>query len=430
MSKVDTIILGAGLTGLSAALSVGSDYLVLEQASRPGGLARTERIGRYLFDYTGHWLHLTHERTRAWVTELLGDNLVRIRRNSKIYTQQTYTEYPFQSNLADLPKDITFECLWGAIQAHAKRDSQPEPQNFEEFSRTLFGDGITDRFMLSYNRKLWGCEPREITADWCSRFFPKPNLEQIVKGALGFSEVTGYNAEFVYPKEGGIEALPRAIAARLDPVQTDSRPDALHLGEQWLEVRGHRIHYRRMVSSIPLPELLKIAIDLPDTVRAAASWLRCTQLRYVNCGVKGKVLDDIQWLYLPAPELPFYRIGCASNAIPTLAPPGHSSLYVEIGNDHDLPDDEVLYAMHTFFQELGVIRSQADIEVQAVRHIPYGYVIFDDHYNEARTRILSYLETHGIMSRGRYGAWIYSSMEDALLDGLSAGDRIREERKK
>ena len=77
-----------------------------------------------------------------------------------------------------------------------------------------------------------------------------------------------------------------------------------------------------------------------------------------------------------------------------------------------------------------MIGDDADIEVEAMRHLPYGYVIFDDRYDEARARILPYLETNGVMSRGRYGAWIYSSMEDALLDGLGAGDAIHEETKR
>ena len=96
MNKIDTIILGAGLTGLSAALRIGCDYILLEKQNRPGGLTRTEQIGNYWFDRTGHWLHLRNERTRALVEELLGDNLMEVGRNSKIYTHGVYVKYPFQ----------------------------------------------------------------------------------------------------------------------------------------------------------------------------------------------------------------------------------------------------------------------------------------------------------------------------------------------
>ena len=38
---------------------------------------------------------------------------------------------------------------------------------------------------------------------------------------------------------------------------------------------------------------------------------------------------------------------------------------------------------------------------------------------------LAYLEHHGIFSVGRYGAWEYSAMEDALWHGRQAAERAR-----
>ncbi len=428
MPHVDAIILGAGLTGLSAALHLGSDYLVLEKESRPGGLARTERRDGFYFDYTGHWLHLRDERMKALVADLLGDNLAFVARRSKVYSHDVVTEFPFQGNLYGLPPEVIFRCVWDAVASHMERDRRPEPKNFLEYSRALFGDGITDEFMVPYNRKLWGCEPTEISAAWCGRFFPRPNLEQIVRGAFGLNVSTGYNVRFVYPKRGGIEALPTAMLERVDEVRCHAAPERICSSERWLEVSGERISFRRFVSSVPLPVLVDLVEDAPEEIREARSWLRCTRLRYINYGVRGEILDGVHWLYLPDPALPVYRVGCSSNAMPTLAPPGCSSLYVEVGNDHDLPDDQVLEAVRALFKKLGVISQESDILVEDVRTIPYGYVIFDDRYDEALARILPWLRSHGIISTGRYGAWVYSSMEDALLDGMRAAREIAAER--
>ena len=71
MERKDLIILGAGLSGLSTALHHGGDYLVLEREGRPGGLTRTEDIEGFLFNHTGHWLHLRDPRIQALVEELL-----------------------------------------------------------------------------------------------------------------------------------------------------------------------------------------------------------------------------------------------------------------------------------------------------------------------------------------------------------------------
>ena len=94
--------------------------------------------------------------------------------------------------------------------------------------------------MIPYNEKLLGVSLDELRPEYAERFIPRPSIEDVIKGALGFSrESLGYNAKFLYPREGGISALPRAFARALElPPQykitvnkvdlrtrTDPRPD-------------------------------------------------------------------------------------------------------------------------------------------------------------------------------------------------------------
>jgi hypothetical protein len=53
-----------------------------------------------------------------------------------------------------------------------------------------------------------------------------------------------------------------------------------------------------------------------------------------------------------------------------------------------------------------------------------GYVIFDRRRQEALDRIVPALEERGVHLIGRYGAWTYSYMERALLDGLEIAARL------
>ena len=78
MQRVDVVILGAGLSGLSTALYRGGDYLVIEREGRPGGLTRTEDIEGFLFNHTGHWLHLRDDRIKALVADLLPGQMVTV----------------------------------------------------------------------------------------------------------------------------------------------------------------------------------------------------------------------------------------------------------------------------------------------------------------------------------------------------------------
>ncbi len=432
MERHKVVILGAGLSGLSTALHTGGDFLVLEREDRVGGLTRTEDLDGFLFNHTGHWLHLRDDRVRRLVADLLPGRLLTVSRRAKIYSHGVFTEYPFQANLHGLPPGVLRECLQGAVEAAMRRAASRRPprlRTFLDYVRHHFGEGIARQFIVPYNTKLWGVPPEEVTAEWTQRFVPIPDISQVVDGALGLSrEAMGYNATFLYPAEGGIESLPRAMAARLprDQVLLNSAVTGIHAGDRFVEVGRDRIGYRHLVSTLPLPDLVARTADAPRAIRRAASRLRCSPLRYVNVGLAvERPLHGAHWVYLPEPRLPFYRVGCASNAAPSLAPPGRSSLYVELANDRDLPQRDLVNALASFLKEIGTITRDSEVLFAVFREHRHGYVIYDRHCARARASILAWYEARGIRSIGRYGAWTYNSMEDAILDGLNAAESIR-----
>lgn len=434
---VRTLILGGGLTGLSAAYHLDDqarqtgdaslgNWLLVEKDTRLGGLTRTEDVRGYKFDHTGHWLHLRYPEMKAFVDEVAGDLMIRVARKSRIWSHGSLTHFPFQQNLHGLPLPIVHECLQGVIDAalaHA-RGGQPAPAHFLDFCQQTFGAGITRHFMVPYNTKLWGCAPEDITADWCSRFLPRPKLEQVTAGALGLvDDQAGYNATFVYPRQGGIEAFARRIIDRLPAfkVRLGTQPVVIDLAAHTAELSdGSVVDFERLVSSVPLPAFLRVCRHLPAAVAEAGRQLRCTSLRYLVYGIaRPGVLDDIQWLYVPEPKYPFYRIGSFSNAVPSLAPPGGASLYVEVANNVAASDDEVKGSVRAFLRERGWLGDDREVEVEEVRHIRYGYVVFDQPYFGAKDTILAHLAAQRVHSLGRYGAWVYSSMEDAMWDGFT-----------
>ena len=56
--------------------------------------------------------------------------------------------------------------------------------------------------------------------------------------------------------------------------------------------------------------------------------------------------------------------------------------------------------------------------------IPCGYVIHDFARKPAVAAIFKQLSRLGIESIGRYGAWKYSFMEEAILDGRQCAKRL------
>ena len=417
----NVVILGGGLTGISTAMHLRRRWTLFEKEERLGGHARTDAVRGFHFDKTGHWLHLRDAYTKQLVAELLPSQLVQVDRRARIFSHGVLTRFPFQANLYGLPPSVISQCLLDFMQAHQNPASSEPPANFEEFCLKKFGRGISEHFMIPYNHKLWGVHPREITAAWCSRFVPIPKLEDVVKGAVGdVPPELGYNIHFLYPREGGIETLTRALVARLHggEVVTRADPEAIDPRARTVTVGGETTPWSALVATIPMPELCRRLIDPPREIIDASARLRCTPVRYLNVATRTAPRADFHWIYVPEEKYPFYRVGIYSNAVPSMAPPGHGALYVELSDRGPMPRvDDVMPDVARALAAAGAINSADDVLFAELRELKYAYVVFDDHYYAAVETITKYLEANAIYPRGRYGAWTYNAMEDCILAG-------------
>ncbi len=150
----------------------------------------------------------------------------------------------------------------------------------------------------------------------------------------------------------------------------------------------------------------------------------------VNLGVdRAELAEGAHWIYFPDDDVPFYRVGFPSNFSSGVCPPGTGSMYVEFGLGRDQPLD----AERLRRQALDALRSEDILQAgdailaSDVIRIDPGYVIFDRERQQVMQRVIPELESRGVHSIGRYGAWTYSYMERALLDGLELGQRLRSE---
>ncbi len=414
------VILGGGLTGISTAAHLRAPWLLFEREERLGGHARTDERDGYRFDKTGHWLHLRDPGIKKLVDELLPGQMVPIARRARIFSHGVLTRYPYQANLHGLPPEVIKECLLGVVEAKlGTAEAADLPDNFEEYCLRHFGAGISKHFMIPYNEKIWGVHPREITAAWCARFVPLPNLEQVIAGAVGAGPPEmGYNQSFLYPKSGGIETFTRALLTRVaaDRVHTRSSPDAVDWRRREVTVGGERFKYRALVATLPLPELLRRMTDLPPEIETQAARLRCTTLRYLNIGARGQPPADWHWIYVPEKRYPFYRVNVFSTAMPSMAPAGCSSICVEMADRGPIPDAAVRDTAAALVAA-GALNDVNDVVFAEPKQIEYAYVVFDQHYYEATRVIFAFLEQNAIHPRGRYGSWTYNAMEDCVLAG-------------
>ena len=431
------VILGAGLAGLSTAHFLQRPWRLIEKSDRVGGLIKTEVIQGCAFDPTGHWLHLRDPEIRHLVDTLwLPGELVSIQRKAAIFSRGVFTRFPYQVNTHGLPPEVVAENLLGYVEAiygeKGRELREREPRTFAEFILRHMGEGFAKNFMFPYNQKLWTVHPSELSAAWVGRFVPRPTLKEVVDGALGVgSDALGYNASFLYPREGGIESLARAMLAHLrggelslrtEPTAIDWRARRVTLSD------GRVLDYSQLVSTISLPGLVRLVArggsGVPDEVLAAAGRLRATTVTYVCVAAKGPNRQPWHWIYLPEPEFHTYRIGSPSAVYAPLAPPDTATFYVEYSHHGELsPERAEAYAVEDLVRSQ-MVHSADDVRFARAREIPHAYVLYDEAYGAAKAEILRFLEHAGILTVGRYGQWEYSSMEDALLGGRACARRL------
>jgi len=423
----EIVIIGAGLAGLSAAYHArlaGIEHEVYDKEEKPGGLCRSHERGNFLFDYSGHLLHLKSPYFKDLVRDLLGDNLEVIERKAFIFSHGVFTRFPFQSNLYGLPPLVIKECLLGFVKAYGKNSDLPTSAyaNFREWIVGKLGEGIGRHFMFPYNEKLWTILTEELTCEWLSKYIPQPSLEEVFDGTFTDNKTgVGYNATFWYPKIGGIQSLCDSLALRVPGIRLNEKAIRIRLREKVVEFgSGRSAGYGTLISTMPLKELVGILDGpVPQQVREATARLRHNSVLILNIGVRGTGITDKHWVYLPEKRFRAYRVGAYANISPGMVPPGMTSYYVEIAYSGrmSIDKDQVVDESIEELAEMGFLGSKSDLLIKEVFDVDHAYIIYDADRTQCRNTIMDFLSENFIFSIGRYGNWEYSGMEEAMAQG-------------
>jgi protoporphyrinogen oxidase len=419
------VIIGAGLSGLSAAYHMGSGYKVLEREGEVGGFCRSVSTQGYTFDLAPHIFFTGSQYVNGLVYELLNGDLIKQRRCAFIYLNGTYVEYPFEVNLYGLPQQVIDECIEGA-----RNRPDIQPQNFMEWIKATMGEGVAKYYMVPYNEKVWKYPLKEMSIDWVTGRVPAPSVEEMVRGAQGKVEREyGPNAYFQYPRVGGIGAIPNAFAKRVTDISLNSnvheiRPNGKRLDVLYTRNREpKRLEADRVLSSIPLPEVVKMIKSAPEDVVKASERLVYNSLACFNIGVYREAINDKHWLYFPEKEYIFNRISFPMNLSPETTPRNKSSIVVEATYRGAKPDpEETKERVREGLIRAEILREQDELDVFDAFDFKYAYVIYNQQHEGNVNLIQSYLESLRVSSMGRFGEWEYLNMDKAILSGKRAAE--------
>ncbi|MGZ8254350.1 MAG: protoporphyrinogen/coproporphyrinogen oxidase, partial [Burkholderiaceae bacterium] len=193
---------------------------------------------------------------------------------------------------------------------------------------------------------------------------------------------------------------------------------------------GRTVRFERLVSTMPLPELIKmIGDEAPEEVRKAAAGLKHISIRNVNIGIDRPNATDKHWVYYPEDTI-FHRIFVQGNASPYCNAPGGFGLTCEItySDSKPLPVDgaELIERCRQDCIKVGMLREDDRLITANQVDMPIAYVVYDHDRAKNVDLIRDWMAQHGIILAGRYSEWEYYNSDHAFIAGRKAAEEARE----
>ena len=419
------MILGAGMTGLSAGLNTGAP--VFEAEETPGGICSSyymlpgdphrytnpvDSSLYYRFEYGGgHWIFGGDPDLLAFIEQYT--SLRSYRRSSAVYLPDldTYVPYPLQYHLSYIPAEMRVQAL-----NELENDAAGAIHTMSDWVRNQFGPTLSELFFAPFHELY--------TAGLWTRIRPQDNYktpldqELVRQGAQGSTGDVGYNAVFVYP-EAGLDQLALRMAAACDVhyghrvVRID--PKGKHVYFQ----NGQQLNYDRIYSTLPLHQMIEMTgLELSQPADPHSSVL------VLNIGAeRGARCPNEHWVYVPHSESGFHRVGFYSNVDSHFVPNDDAnlaSLYIERAF---LPHEKPSGA------EVMAYKRNVENELRAWGMIGESYVNdatwVDVAYTWSRPgstwieEAISRLNEIGVTMLGRYGRWHFQGIAASIKEGIA-----------
>ena len=439
--KSSFLILGAGPTGLGAARRLEElgchDWQLLDASPEAGGLASSfvDEKG-FTWDIGGHVQFSHYEYFDRAMLEFLGkDGWLHHERESWVWMRDRFIPYPFQNNIRRLPPEDLNKCLQGLVEI--TRHSPQHPTNFGEWIDATFGSGLAEVFMRPYNFKVWAYPPERMNAVWVGERVAVTDLGRVLSNlVLGKDDLSwGPNNTFQFPKSGGTGAIWRACAERLpqEKLCYNTRVTRIDLERKLAETAdGRSLQYEKLISTIPLTELIKLTAQ-SQFQPAAERGLLYSASNIFGIGLRGKPREELAkkcWMYFPEDNCPFYRVTVFSNYSPNNVPDinQHWSLMAEVSESPVKPVDQerLLEQVIDGMLATHLIERREDIVSTWSYRAGYGYPTPGLERDAALADMIPFFEDKDVYSRGRFGLWKYevSNQDHSFMQGVEVIERL------
>jgi protoporphyrinogen oxidase len=438
-----TLVLGAGPAGLTAAYVLGKagrKAVVLEAESQVGGLAKTVEIDGFRFDLGGHrFFTKAHEVEALW-DEIMGDELLRRPRMSRIYWNNKFLDYPLRG--PDVIRKLGPVELTRCVASYARAAASPkkEEESLEDWVSNRFGRRLFELFFKTYTEKVWGVPTTEIRAEWAAQRIRGLSFTSAAKAAfLGNrgNKVKTLISEFRYPRYGPgqmWEAMAQRIEDEGGEILLDTSVERLDVEQRRvvaIEAAGRTHRPDAVISSLPLRDVVAMTRPRPPAeIVEAARGLRYRDFLTVALVVSGDDLFPDNWIYIHDPSVRVGRIQNYRSWSPWMVPdPEKACVGLEYfcfaGDDlWTMSDDGLVTFATRELERLGLARP-GQVERGFAIRVPKAYPIYDADYAERVATIRAWLETiENLQQVGRNGLHRYNNSDHSMLTALRAVDNL------
>jgi len=416
------IILGAGISGLSAGYHLkkkNKRAIIFEKNDRWGGLCDNFEINGYRFDKCVHFSFTKNNYVKKMFSSSSPYYFFKPPISYNYYNG-LWIKHPVQNNLLKLPVEDRIRIIKSFIEKYNKYENK-NPENYEEWLRYQYGDYFAEKFPMKYTNKYWTYPAKEMSVSWIGNRMHKTTIDEVLFGAMSDNtENAYYTDEMRYPKKGGYKSffkfMPEYcnIKYNHEAIEIDTNKKTV------LFKNGYKTNYEVLISSLPLPELIKIIKDVPSEVSDVANKLEASSVHLVSIGFNRPDIAKYLWFYIYDKDILPARAYSPNLKTPDNVPKDCSSLQFETYSSKRKPLKMTGDNLLNHVIEKGInmkLFSNDDIKITDYRKIDYGNVIFFHNMEKYRKIVHDYLDKVGIRYIGRFGEWDYLWSDQSLLSG-------------
>ena len=433
MSNKDSriVILGAGMAGFGAAYQLANEgvrgVIYDERPAIGGHTSSRASADGFIFDDGPHISFTKDQRFRDLLADAVDGAFERINAYVNNYWQGHWIKHPAHANLHGLPTDLIIKCVEELVAVNAA--PTPKIENYQDWLEAAYGPTFANTFPGEYTKKYHTTDAKNLTTDWLGPRLYRGNLEQVLRGALEAETPSlHYIDDFRYPTHGGFVAYLNKLATMADQHYRHSATAIDPVAKTVTFENGETIGYKQLVSSVPLPQLLRMIKGAPGEVVAAAQKLAVSRAVIVNIGVKREDITRAHWTYFYDADIAFARLSFPHLLSPKTVPPGCGAIQAEVYfSDKYRPltqsADSQIAPVIEGLRKCGLLKDDDAIAHKSA-WATSGNVIFDQDRPAALAATHAYLDEIGIAYCGRYGDWGYMWTDESFFSGERAAQKV------